>query len=94
MTTSTASASAPIDAAHAAVTQAFNLCSLTTSSFGQIGALFRAIACHVPDHSDARKLADLGNYLCSDWGNLHDCEHTELKEHFERFTNLMKGGKS
>lgn len=90
MTSQAPGASAPIEAAHAAVTQAFNLTSLAAGSFSQIAALFRAIAKQVPEHSDASNLAALGDYLCADWGNLHDCEHEELTALFERLTTLKK----
>jgi len=82
-------ASSPINAAYDAVASAYNLTHLSTSRFTQIGALFSAIEKFAEPHHVIKDLASLGNYLCSDLGNLHDCENEALQAHFDQFRALL-----
>lgn len=75
--------------ARAAIGAAYDRCSLLHGSFGQLGALFVAIGQLTDSQNDSvRELCDLGRYLCSDWGNSHDCERERLEVYIDALSGV------
>lgn len=78
-----------VDAALSAVTKGHDAHYLASSCYADLETLFRAIAAVSGEHSQAAKLAKIGVYLASDWGNLADCEREELAGHVNAFRDAL-----
>lgn len=86
-------ASAPtIHAAYKAVSSAYDLSTLNKGGFYQLAALFGAIAKQSSQYSDVQRLAELGNYLCTDWANSHESSIGELEHLFDTLRGWVNAG--
>jgi len=53
--------------------------SLCYSILNDLSSLFLAIKSSSDEHSQIRKLANIGQYLADDWANMIDCAREELE---------------
>lgn len=70
-----------LEAAQKAATEGYDSLVIASGCFDDLETLFKAIAAAADEHSQAGKLAKLGAYLASDWGNLTDCQRETMLEH-------------
>lgn len=79
-----------VDAARQAITEAHNTTHLMQSCFSDLEAMFIAIRkLEGNEYSLISKVASVGSYLASDWGNTCDCQSEALDKLIDELREVL-----